>query len=69
MYYCSKRLAGCKVSVKLDKHGNVEKVKGEHSHEPPRYTKMATGEYIKLEYNEFKISYGNEIVPSTTFHK
>ena len=41
-------MKGCKVSVKLDKQGNVEEVTGEHLHDPPRYMKTSFGEYIKI---------------------
>lgn len=47
-YYCSRRLAGCRATVKLDKLGNVFKVSGEHLHEPPRYMKTASGSYFKV---------------------
>ncbi|KAJ8724566.1 hypothetical protein PYW08_016040 [Mythimna loreyi] len=47
-YYCSSKLKGCKASVKLDKDGNIEKLRDVHLHEPPKYLRTNTGNYVKL---------------------
>jgi hypothetical protein len=47
-YYCSKRSMDCKARLKLSPDGIIIKSLLTHNHEPPRYMKSSTGEYIKL---------------------
>lgn len=49
-YYCSKKDAGCKAKVKLDKDGRIQILDSRtcHDHDPPKYMITATGKYIKL---------------------
>lgn len=47
-YYCSKKLAGCKARVKLDKDGKIMHGFYDHTHPPPSYIKTASGQFVKL---------------------
>ncbi|KAF9412002.1 hypothetical protein HW555_009357 [Spodoptera exigua] len=46
-YYCSKKLSGCRASVKLTKDGAIREANTTHNHSPPKYMKMANGLLIK----------------------
>lgn len=48
LYYCSKRMSGCKASVKLDKNLQISHAFEEHGHDPPNYVVTSSGEYIKM---------------------
>ena len=47
-YYCSKKSAGCKATVKLNKSGTIREANTMHTHEPPRYMQLASGEYVRV---------------------
>lgn len=49
-YYCSKKDAGCKAKVKIDKDGKIDSYYSRtcHNHDPPKYMITAAGKYIKL---------------------
>ncbi|XP_028174338.1 uncharacterized protein LOC114362945 isoform X6 [Ostrinia furnacalis] len=47
-YYCSKILSGCKARLKLSVDGEVREANCNHTHEPPKYYRTPTGQYIKM---------------------
>lgn len=48
-YYCSKKDAGCKARVKLDKDGSVNSASVTiHFHDPPQYVVLPHGDYVKV---------------------
>lgn len=49
LFYCSQRKgAKCKASVKLNEHGELGQILGDHGHDPPRYVLTPRGEYCKI---------------------
>ncbi|XP_028174336.1 uncharacterized protein LOC114362945 isoform X4 [Ostrinia furnacalis] len=48
-YYCSKILSGCKARLKLSVDGEVREANCNHTHEPPKYYRTPTGQYIKMQ--------------------
>lgn len=48
-YYCSKKEAGCKVRVRMDKRGCIVNAHAcVHDHPPPKYIKSDSGPYVKI---------------------
>lgn len=52
-YYCSSKDLGCKARIKLGIGGKIVSSYLNHIHDPPKYFKTKTGEYIrKMERNK-----------------
>lgn len=43
-YYCSKNDVGCKAEVKLGMDGKIVGGKFDHSHDPPKYIVLKSGQ-------------------------
>lgn len=49
LYYCSKKLRGCRARVKIDSEGNITSDDNlEHDHPPPEYIVLSNGQYVKV---------------------
>lgn len=47
-YNCSKRNSGCRGRVKLMKDGSIAFALVNHNHEPPKYVRRSSGQYVKI---------------------